>query len=84
MSFSLTTPEAKLFIGDTATAIASVGPNSDVPLPQALHEEILHWGIVNTRESHVPWREEKHILLALSTDSSDFTWGSVFIYQMAI
>ena len=32
----------------------------------------------DTWEDHVPWRENKHILLSLSTDSSGFAWGGVF------
>lgn len=30
------------FIRDTPAAIASAGPNSDVPLSQALHEKLMH------------------------------------------
>lgn len=65
MSFSLAVRGAKLFIKNTAAAIASAGPNSDVPLSQALREELMHWCFVDTWEDHVPCKEERNIFFFL-------------------
>ena len=34
--------------------------------------------ILDTWEDCIPWRDEKHFILSISSDSSGFAWGGVF------
>jgi hypothetical protein len=39
-------------------------------------EEIAFWRFIDSFTSPIPWRQEQHIAVSLSTDSSDFKWGA--------
>ena len=78
ISFSLAVPSAKLFIRSTAAVIASAGSNPQVSMSPALREELTHWRFFDTWEDCIPWRDEKHFILSMSSDCSGFAWGGVF------
>lgn len=78
ISFSLAVPGVKLFIRSTAAAIASAGSNPQVPMSPALREELTHWRFLDSWEDCIRWRDEKHLILSMSSDSSGFVWGGVF------
>ena len=78
ISFSLAVPAAKLFIREMSHAIASASSNGLVPLSQALRSELIHWRFLDTWRECVPWREERHLRLSVSSDASGYGWGAVF------
>ena len=77
VSFSLVVPATKLFIREMGSAIASASANSLVSISSALREELTHWRVLDSWQKFLPWREEKHLGLTLSTDASGYGWGCV-------
>ena len=77
VSFSLAVPAAKLFIREMSSGIASASTSGLVPLLPSLREELCHWHFLDTWEGSVPWRDERHVNLSLSTDASGYGWGGV-------
>ena len=71
-SFILCVPGAKLFCRELNRAIAK---NDNVPMYEALKEEISHWRFLDDFSDWKPWRSEKHVQLQIATDSSGHAWG---------
>ena len=78
ISLSLAVPAAKLFMREMSHAIASASSNGLVPLSQVLRSELIHWRFLDTWRECVPWREERHLRLSVSSDASGYGWGAVF------
>ena len=77
ISLSLAVPAAKLYIRNMNAAIASSRGADQVKLTESLRGEILHWRFLDTWTEYVPWRDEKHVRMSLSTDASNSGWGCV-------
>lgn len=77
ISFSLAVPAAKLFIREMSTAIASAPVYGRVTLNESLREELSYWRFLDEWDQFLPWREEKHHSISLSTDASCRGWGCV-------
>ncbi|CAH3031915.1 unnamed protein product, partial [Pocillopora meandrina] len=72
ISFSLAVPAAKLFIREMSRAIASSLDDGQVSMTDALREEISHWRYLDDWKDTLPWRDEKHVRIAISTDASGY------------
>ena len=48
-----------------------------VPLPQAALDEIAFWSFVDTKTEPIPFLQQQHASVRLSSDSSGFAWGAV-------
>ena len=72
ISVPLAVPAAKLFIRETSHAVTSAYNNGRVSLTPALGEELSYWQFLDSWQDCLPWRDEKHVRLALSTDASGF------------
>ena len=77
ISFSLAVPAAKLYIRNISASVASCTDPCQVKMTTYLFEELAHWRFLDTWSDVVPWREEKHVRLSISTDASNFGWGCV-------
>ena len=75
ISLSLAVPVAKLFIQEMSHAFASADSNGRVSLTPALKEELSYWQFLDSWQDWLPWRDEKHVRLSLSSDASGFRWG---------
>lgn len=75
-SFSLAFPGAKFYIREMAAAIGKAGRGLEVTLSPDLRHEIEFWRFLDQWESHIPWRQEKHVSLRMSTDASGFRWAA--------
>lgn len=75
-SFSLAFPGAKFYIREMAAAIGQAGRGCDVIFSRCLREEIEFWKFLDHWESCIPWWQEKHVALNLSTDASAFRWAA--------
>ena len=71
-SFILCVPGAKLFCRELNRAI---GTNDNVPMYEALKQEISHWRFLDSFCDWKPWRSERHVQLQIATDSSSHAWG---------
>lgn len=82
VSFLLAVPAAKLYIREMASAIASAtSPQGLVEISGPLREEVEHWRFLDDWEGYVPWRDERHVSINISTDSSSYKWGGVVDLQ---
>ena len=77
VSFSLAVPAAKLYIRNMCGAIASSHGKSHVNMSKPLRDEIAHWRFIDSWTGHIPWREEKHTLVTVSSDASGSGWGGL-------
>ena len=72
ISLSLALLAANLFIREMSHIIASADSNGRVSLTPALREELSYWQFLESWQDWLPWRDEKHVRLSLSTDASGF------------
>ena len=77
ISFSLAVPMAKLFIREMSSALARAPANGQVPLNEFLKEELSYWRFLDNWEQYLPWKEEKHYTVSLSTNASGHGWACV-------
>ena len=77
IAFSAAVPAAKLYIRCMSAAIGSHVGLEAITIGSLLREEIGHWRFLDTWTGFVPWRQEKHVRLSLSTDASKFRWGGI-------
>ena len=45
-------------------------------------EEVTYWHFLDDWQQSLPWREEKHYRISLSTDASSYGWGCI-IHQLS-
>lgn len=77
ISFGLAVPATKLFIRAISRSIASVDDSGHVAMGAALREELEYWRFLDTWHDVLPWREERHLRISISTDASLHGWGCV-------
>lgn len=77
ISFSLAVPAAKLFIREISSGIASATASGLVQISPSLREELRQWRFLDTWQECMPWRDERHFNLSISTDASGFGWGGI-------
>ena len=58
-------------------AIASASESGQVTLSKSLREEISYWRFLDDWKQTLPWREEKHHSVSISTDASGSGWGCI-------
>jgi len=63
-----------------SSAIASVPENGQVVLNKFLREELSYWRFLDNWDQSLPWKEEKHHTISLSTGASGHGWGCVLHY----
>lgn len=85
VSFALVVPAARLYTREMNLSI-SKGLRSQkmVYLSKELRDEITHWLFLKDWDSPMPWREEKHLQIELSTDASQSGWGGTLVSPMAV
>ena len=78
VSLLLAVPAAKLYIREMAVAIsAAIREGKAIEMSQPLKDEVSHWRFLDGWAGFLPWRDERHISIKMSTDSSNFKWGGV-------
>ena len=78
VSFSLAIPEAKLFCREINSHIGK-GLRSSKPLRMTrnLKDELSSWRFLNTWHGFLPWRDEKHFSVEVTTDASNSGWAGI-------
>ena len=69
------------YIREMANAIGRASVKGKIQLHPALREEIEFWRFLDSWDSHISWRSEKHWALAVSTDASKSRWAGVIHLQ---
>ena len=83
VSFSLVVPAARLYTREMNLANSKgLRSQKKVHLTEELRGEIAHWLFLKVLDSPLPWREERHFQIKLSTDASQSGWGGVLVSPM--
>ena len=78
ISFSIAIPASKLYTSACNRAISkAITDISNVPIISQVREEINHWTFIDSWNTPFPWIDERHHILSLFTDSSNYKWGAV-------
>ena len=74
-SFSLAVPAAGLFCRQVNASI-SKGIKSSRPIKmwQGLEEELKYWRFLDSWNGYLSWKEEKHFVVQIVLDASNFGW----------
>ncbi|KAK3710380.1 hypothetical protein QZH41_012307 [Actinostola sp. cb2023] len=77
-SFCLAVPAAQLYCREIYRAIPGFQKSGrEVKLQAALRDEITHWRFLDTWQECLPWPGEKHLVVRVCSDASNFAWGGV-------
>ena len=78
VSFVLVIPGAKFYIRQCNAAISqSIISGTDIFVEGELRDEISYWKFLDSWEGILPWGNEKHLQVVLTTDASLYKWGAV-------
>ena len=73
VSFSLAVPAARLFICEMNAAISrEILTHTVISLTPKLGDPVSHWFLLEDWDRPPPWRDERHIQVAVATDASQF------------
>ena len=42
-----------------------------------LKEELMHWRFLDSWDGFLPWKDERHLVIEIASDASNFGWGGV-------
>ncbi|XP_038045151.1 uncharacterized protein LOC119719725 [Patiria miniata] len=76
-SFVLVFPAARLFVRECCSFTSQMDDVTPVQLTQSVREEVLFWRFIDSVSQPIPWRQERHLRLLLSSDASGYRWGGV-------
>ena len=75
-SFCIAVPAAQLYCREIFKATAGYKKSArPVKIHSLLREKIEHWRFLDSWEGTLPWPSERHIVLEILSDASDFAWG---------
>ena len=79
-SFCIAVPAALLYARDIFRSTAGFSKSSRlVGVTGALRKEIEHWRFLDSWKGCLPWLDEKHVMVNISSDSSYFSWGGTIV-----
>ena len=81
VSFSLAFPGAKFYIREMAQVVGRASLKGEIQLTAGLREELELWRFLDEWDKHIPWNDEKHWVLSVSTDASLSRWAGVIHFQ---
>ena len=81
-SFILAIPGARLFTSDVNRAISwGLRTGRAIPVIGRLVQEIEHWRLIDGWNTPLSWHQEKHRIISISTNASNYRWGAQFADQ---
>ena len=79
ISVVMAIPAAKLYTACCNRAISKGVANHDIIRVEGeLKEELVYWQFLDTWDQPFPWLSDRHNVLTISTDSSDYKWGACY------
>ena len=77
-SFSLAVPAAQLYTREVYCAL-SLASRSSRPIKVVgdLRSEIAHWRFLDSWSEHLLWMDERHLVVNVTSDSSQYAWGGI-------
>ena len=80
VSFSLVVPAAKLFTREMCIALSNAQRTKRfVRILRPLRDEIQFWRFLDSWEGHMPWHDERNLVVSVASDASAFAWGGVLL-----
>ena len=80
VSFSLVVPAAKLFTREMCIALSNAQRTKRfVRILRPLRDEVQFWRFLDSWEGHMPWHDERHLVVSVASDASAFAWGGVLL-----
>ena len=77
-SFCIAVPAAQIYCREIFKATAGYTKSArPVKIHSLLREEIEHWRFLDSWEGTLPWPSERHIVLEILSDASDYAWGEL-------
>ena len=76
-SFTLAFPAARLFVRECCNFTSRLDDVAPSPLTHSVREEVSFWRFIDSISQPIPWRQEHHLHLQLSSDASGYRWGGV-------
>lgn len=77
VSLSIAVPGALLFTREMNHAVSrGLRSHRQVKLDKNLREEISHWLFLESWDEPVPWKNERHLRIRVSSDASGSGWGA--------
>ena len=81
VSFSLAIPAAKLFCREVNFHIGKGFRRSKpVRMSKNLKNELEHWIFVDSWEGFLPWKQERHFTVKITSDASISGWGGILSF----
>lgn len=75
-SFSLAVPAAQLYAREVYRAISLANRSSRfIKVVGDLRSEINHWRFLDSWSEHLPWMDERHLVVNVTSDASQYSWG---------
>ena len=72
ISFSLAFPGAKFYIREMIVSISKAAHGHEVHFSPLLHEEIQFLRFLDDWDERIPWRQERHVAISMSSDAFPF------------
>jgi len=77
-SFSLAVPDAQLYAREVYRAISLANRSSRlIKVVGDLRSEINHWRFLDSWSEHLPWMDERHLVVNVTSDASQYSWGGI-------
>ena len=77
-SFSLAVPAAQLYAREVYRAISLANRSSrPIKVVGDLRSEIAHWRFLDSWSEHLPWMDERHLVVNVTSDASQYAWGGI-------
>ena len=78
VSFSLAVPAARLFCRELNACVGKALKNSKpVKMTDGLRNELEHWKFLDSWDGFLPWREERHCSVKVTSDASNAGWAGI-------
>ena len=77
-SFSLAVPAAQLYAREVYRAISLANRSSrPIKVVGDLRSEIAPWRFLDSWSEHLPWMDERHLVVNVTSDASQYAWGGI-------
>lgn len=77
-SFSLAVPAAQLYAREVYRAISLANRSSrPIKVVGDLRSEIAQWRFLDSWSGHLPWMDERHLVVKITSDASQYAWGGI-------
>ena len=75
---SIAVPAAQLYAREVYRAISLANRSSrPIEVVGNLRSEKAHWRLLDSWSDHLPWMDERHLVVNVTSDASQYAWGGI-------